>query len=57
MSNQRFKPEFKDEAVRQVVERGYSVKDVAERVGVSAHSLYKWVKTYVKYRAALTAGA
>ena len=44
MSNQRFKPEFKDEAVRQVVERGYSVKDVAERVGVSAHSLYKWVK-------------
>lgn len=44
MSNQRFTPEFKDEAVRQVVERGYSVKDVAERVGVSAHSLYKWVK-------------
>jgi transposase len=41
MSNQRFTPEFKDEAVRQVVERGYSVKDVAERVGVSAHSLYK----------------
>jgi transposase len=45
MSNQRFTPEFKDEAVRQVVERGYSVKDVAERVGVSAHSLYKWVKS------------
>jgi transposase len=44
MSNQKFTPEFKDEAVRQVVERGYSVKDVAERVGVSAHSLYKWVK-------------
>jgi transposase len=44
MSNQRFTPEFKDEAVRQVVERGYSVQDVAERVGVSAHSLYKWVK-------------
>lgn len=45
MSNQRFTAEFKDEAVRQVVERGYSVKDVAERVGVSAHSLYKWVKS------------
>jgi transposase len=44
MSNQRFTPEFKEEAVRQVVERGYSVKDVAERVGVSAHSLYRWVK-------------
>jgi transposase len=45
MSSQRFAPEFKEEAVRQVVERGYSVPDVAARLGVSAHSLYKWVKT------------
>jgi len=44
MSNQRYAPEFKDEAVRQVVERGYSVAEVSERLGVSAHSLYKWVK-------------
>jgi transposase len=44
MSNQRFSPEFKDEAVRQIVDRGYSVTDVSERLGVSAHSLYKWVK-------------
>lgn len=44
MSNQRFAPEFKDEAVRQVIDRGYSVADVAARVGVSAHSLHKWVK-------------
>ena len=44
MSNQRYSPEFKDEAVRQVVERGYSVSEVAERLGVSAHSLHKWVK-------------
>ena len=44
MSNQRFSPEFKDEAVRQSVDRGYSVADVSERLGVSAHSLYKWVK-------------
>ncbi|MHB1230806.1 MAG: transposase, partial [Halothiobacillus sp.] len=40
MSSQRNIPEFKQEAVRQVVERGYSV---AERLGVSTHSLYKWV--------------
>ena len=45
MSNQRYTPEFKDEAVRQVLDRGYPVADVAERLGVSAHSLYKWVKT------------
>jgi len=44
MSNQRYSPEFKDEAVRQIVDRGYSVAEISERLGVSAHSLYKWVK-------------
>ena len=44
MSNQRYSPDFKDEAVRQIVDRGYSVAEVSERLGVSAHSLYKWVK-------------
>jgi transposase len=43
MSNHRYSPEFKDEAVRQVVVRGHSVAEVSERLGVSAHSLYKWV--------------
>jgi len=28
MSNQRYTPEFKDEAARQIVDRGYSVADV-----------------------------
>lgn len=45
MSNHQYSPEFKDEAVRQVTERGYSVKEVAERLGVSSHSLYKWVRS------------
>ena len=44
MSTKRYTPEFKDEAVRQVVDRGYSVAEVADRLGVSAHSLHKWVK-------------
>ncbi len=44
MSSQRYTPEFKAEAVRQVIERGYPVSEVAERLGVSAHSLYKWVR-------------
>ena len=30
MSKQRFTPEFKEEAVRQVVDRGYPVREVAE---------------------------
>ena len=44
MSSQRYPPEFKDEAVRQVLERGYTVAEVSQRLGVSTHSLYKWVK-------------
>lgn len=44
MSRQRFMPEFREEAVRQIVDRGYPVAEVSSRLGVSAHSLYKWVK-------------
>ena len=36
MSKQRYTPEFKDEAVRQVLDRGYPVANVAGRLGVSA---------------------
>ena len=44
MSGKRYSAEFKQEAVRQVTERGYSVRSVAKRIGVSEHSLYRWVK-------------
>lgn len=30
MSSQRHTPEFKNEAVRQVVDRGYSIAEVAD---------------------------
>ena len=43
---QRFTEEFRVEAVRQVTERGFGVKDVSERLGVSPHSLYQWIKRY-----------
>ncbi len=43
MSNQRYTPEFKDEAVRQVLEGGHAIADISNRLGVSTHSLYKWV--------------
>ena len=45
MSTQRFTPEFKAEAVRQVIERGYSVAETAEHLGVSTLSLYMRVKS------------
>jgi transposase-like protein len=44
MGRPHFTPGFREEAVRQVIERGHSVVDVASRLGVSSHSLYKWVK-------------
>ena len=33
MSSPPFTPEFKDEAVRQITERGYSVTEVSDRLG------------------------
>jgi transposase len=44
MSRQRFTPEFKEEAIKLVTQKGYSAADVSERLGVSQHSIYKWVK-------------
>ncbi len=46
MSNKRYTEEFKIEAVRQVVERGHSVADVANRLGMTTHSLYAWRMKY-----------
>ena len=44
MGNQKFTAEFREEAVRQVLDRGYSVEEVSENLGVSTHSLYEWLK-------------
>ena len=41
MDHQRYTPEFKNEAARQVTEQGHSVLEVAARLGVSSHSRYK----------------
>ena len=38
---QRFTEEFRVEAVKQVTERGFAVKDVSKRLGVSPYSLYQ----------------
>ena len=46
MSSKRYTEEFKVEAVKQVTERGYSVAEVAERLGTTTHSLYSWLKRY-----------
>lgn len=41
MSGKRYTEEFKVTAVKQVVERGHPAAEVAERLGVSIHSIYR----------------
>lgn len=48
MSSKRYTDEFKIEAVRQVTDRGFKVAEVAERLGVTTHSLYAWIRTFGK---------
>ncbi|WP_437341246.1 transposase [Burkholderia contaminans] len=43
-NGKRYTEEFRTEAVRQVVELGASVKQVATRLGVSTWSLHRWVR-------------
>jgi len=45
-TNQPYPEEFKIEAVKQITERGHKVAEVSARIGVSQHSLYKWIKVY-----------
>ena len=42
--SKRYTEEFRREAVRQIREHGHPVAEVAERLGVSTHSLYQWIK-------------
>ena len=46
MTKQPFPEEFKIEAVKQITDRGHKVAEVSARLGVSQHSLYKWIKTH-----------
>ncbi|MEE8568713.1 MAG: IS3 family transposase [Anaerolineales bacterium] len=46
MGKGNFTEDFKLDAIKQITERGYSVADVSQRLGVSTHSLYGWIKRY-----------
>jgi transposase len=46
MSNKRYTDEFKIEAVKQVLERGHSVRDVAKRLGITTNSLCEWKRMF-----------
>jgi transposase len=46
MSGKRYPEEFKIEAVKQVADRGYTVAEVADRLGVTTKSLHNWIQKY-----------
>lgn len=48
VSKARFTEEFKLEAINQITEHQRSVVQVAQRQGVSTHSLHVWLKRYDK---------
>ncbi|MCP1167329.1 IS3 family transposase [Limimaricola litoreus] len=48
MSSSKFSDEFKRDAVAQITERGYPVREVSQRLGVSPYSLYAWKKKFAK---------
>ena len=44
MSGKRYTDEFKAEAIRFVTEQGHPAREVAARLGISEHTLYRWLK-------------
>ena len=48
MQRTKYTPEFKDEAVKQVVVRGHLVVDVAKWLGIPENVLYTWVSKFKK---------
>ena len=46
MSGAKFTDEFKRDAVAQLEDRGYPVREVAERLGVSTKSIYTWQRLF-----------
>jgi len=46
MGTSNYSDEFKRDAVHQITVRGYPVREVSRRLGVSTYSLYKWLKLF-----------
>lgn len=46
MRRRNYSDEFKRNAVHQIRVRGYPIRQVSERLGVSPHTLNKWLKQF-----------
>ena len=45
-TRRKFTHEFKDDAVRLVIDQGYSCAEVARRLGVKDSNVTRWVREY-----------
>jgi len=48
MQRTKYAAEFKSEAVKQVIDKGHAVVDVAKRLGIPEGVLYSWVNKFKK---------
>ncbi|WP_416560854.1 transposase [Limnohabitans sp. yimb22184] len=48
MQRTKYAAEFKSEAVKQVIDKGHPVVDVAKRLGIPEGVLYSWVNKFKK---------
>jgi transposase-like protein len=48
MGTSNYSDAFKRDAVQQIRVRGYPVREVSRRLGVSSPSLYKWIKLFAE---------
>ena len=46
MGTSKYNDDFKRDAPHQITVRGYPVREVSGCLGVSTHSLYKWMKLF-----------
>ena len=48
MKRTKYTPQLKEEAVKQVIDKGHSVVDIAKRLGIAEGVLYTWVSKFKK---------
>ena len=48
MGKADFSEDFKRNTEHQITVRGYALREVSARLGVSTYSLYTWMKLYAK---------
>jgi len=48
MQRTKYAAEFKSEAIKQVIDKGHAVVDVAKRLGILKGVLYSWVNKFKK---------